>query len=90
MPPGCQAFFTNFVPFRHRTRNDPCQDAPAGYPYQDTPDSGPAILPQEKAGDGRRDQKADRQKKALRGYLWVRLSIHHFIVRMMDELNWYA
>ncbi len=30
------------------------------------------------------------KKLALRGYLWVRLSNHHFIVRMMDELDWYA
>ena len=34
--------------------------------------------------------KSVSKRKALRGYLWVRLSNHHFIVRMMDELDWYA
>ena len=27
---------------------------------------------------------------ALRGYLWVKLSSHHRMVGMMEELNWYS
>ena len=35
-------------------------------------------------------EKYIRNNLALRGYLWVRLSSHHRMVGMMDELNWYS